>query len=104
MEACIVEAVDPELGTGRRRSLLSKPGDRLEETSPQMCDRWGSGELFCRGEDVKEDTLTQVEPAGMQTSQGATEEPGAQALELGLISRKTYFKLSQAEQQTFCGT
>lgn len=39
MEAGVVEAVDPELGTGRRRSLLPKPGDRLNGTSPQMFHR-----------------------------------------------------------------
>lgn len=45
MEAGVVEAVDPELGTGRRRSLLPKSGDRLDGTSPQICDRPADGGL-----------------------------------------------------------
>lgn len=45
LEAGVIEAVDPELGTGRRRSLLPKPGDRLDGTSPPMSDRPADGGL-----------------------------------------------------------
>lgn len=50
LETGVVEAVDPELGTGRRRSLLPKPGDRLDAQPPDVLQTSDGGLESCFAE------------------------------------------------------